>query len=303
MSYLRLIKAQLKAEHSLYAVVAWHLMRLQKFLKIGFKTPRGKDNTVIDLFLVTINKDFPTLPYVIEAAKKHVQHQINNVYIVTRHNEQIKTFCQENSYHFIDEITVLGYGKEAIDYKVDGIDRSGWLFQQLLKFHGDTIVQSENYLSICTDTILICPHKFLDKGRIIFRQNEEWHTPYFTNFAKVFGYKTKTWFSYTSHMMLFNKTMMRQLKAELETKHAKPWDQVYIDTKNENINEQSCISDYDTYANWIRCNYPNQVKSIPLYNATFSRTRLAQLPELEKTFKHKYHSVSFHAHATPQQVP
>ena len=93
---------------------------------------------------------------------------------------------------------------------------------------------------------------------------------------------------------------MHELKAELETKNpGMSWDQVYIRTKNIKPTEQSCISDYDTYANWVRCNYPNRVRNIPLYNTTLSRNKLAPLTELERTYASNYHSVSFHAHATP----
>ncbi len=297
MHYVTFIKDHIRAKRPLYTLVAWHLIRFQKLLKVGFATTSDRDSEVIDLFLVTTSKDFPTLGLVIEAAMKNVQHTIANIYVVARKSEEIENFCKENNCNFIDENTVLGYGKDSIDYKVGDLDRSGWMLQQLLKFNGDTIAQSENYLSICTDTILIKPHKFIDGKKIIFRQNEEWHVPYFTNFAKIFGYKTKTWFSYTSHMMLFNKQMMRELKAQLEAKHGKSWDQVYMSTISPH--EQSCISDYDTYANWVRCNYPELVKNIPLYNTTLSRTQLAPLPDLERTYASKYHSVSFHAHATP----
>lgn len=298
MHYIRFVKHHIATGEPWYGLLAWHLIRFQKMLKVGFATSGEKDNIEMDLFLVTIFKDFPTLPYVIAAAKKHVQHQIKNIYIVTRDNDEIKKFCTENGYHFIDETSVLGYGKDAIDYKVGPLDRSGWMLQQLLKFNGDTIVESENYLSICTDTILVRPHKFIDNGKIVFRQNEEWHQPYFTNFAKIFGYKTKTWFSYTSHMMLFSKTYMRELKAELERKHNQPWDQVYINTSKINPDEQSCISDYDTYANWVRCNYPERVKNIPLYNTTRNRAELTTQEDLEQRYADRYHSVSFHAHAS-----
>ena len=297
--YGRFIAEHIQAGHSPYVLIAWHLQRLQKFLGIGFATKPGRDTEIIDLYLVTISKDFPTLGPVIEAAKKNVCHIIKNVYIVTRENAEIRAFCEEMGYHFVDENTVLGYGKDAIDYRANGLDRSGWMFQQLLKFNGDTIVESENFLSICTDTVLIKPHRYLENGKIIFRQNEEWHTPYFANFKKLFGYPVKNWFSYTSHMMMFNKTMMRELKSELEAKHpGKTWDQVYIGTKDINPNESSCISDYDTYANWVRCNYPNRVKNIPLYNTTLNRTKLAPQDELERRYANKYHSVSFHAHAS-----
>lgn len=294
--YRSILKTHFESRESHYTLLALHLILIKKLFRIDFKVETSNKSEIIDLLLVTIAKDFPTLELVIEAAKKHLQHTIKDVYIVTKPNDQITELCTTNGYILVDERTVLGYGKERIQYNVNGLDRSGWLFQQLLKLAGDKITSTENFISICTDTILINKHSFLEDEKYIFRQNEEWHASYFSAFKKMFKYPVKTWFSYTSHMMMFNGKMLSELRNQLEEIHKKPWDQVYIGTKE--TNEMSCVSDYDTYANWVLCNYPNKVKNIVLYNRTLNRSDLTNLPELERRYKDKYHSVSFHSYAS-----
>ena len=293
--YIAFIKKHNQSQEPFYTLLIWHLSRLKKKIHINFNTPEKKKVEVIDLFLPTIAKDFETLQLVIEGAKKYLQHTIGTIYIVTHVNDEMDEFCTINGYKLIDETSVLGYGKEKINYFVGDSDRSGWLFQQLLKLAADKIVETENFISIDSDTILIRPHSFIEKDAFIFRQNEEWHEPYFKAFKKIFGYPVRTWFSYTSHMMIFNKKMLQDLKLELEQRHGKSWDKVYIETADST--EMSCISDYETYANWVRCNFPSKVKSTVLYNKTLTRHELTDLLTLEQKYANKYHSVSFHSYA------
>lgn len=295
LKYLKIIKSHFSSDECFYALVTMHLAKILKTLRINFNIDYNPTSDVVDLFLPTIAKDFKTLQLVIEAAQKNICHKIGTIYVVSNENSEIVNFCKEHDYTFIDEKMVLGYGKEKIDYKVGDLDRSGWLFQQLLKFGADKIVKSKNFISIDSDTVLLKPHSFIHKGKFIYRQNEEWHKPYFNSFKKIFGYSVKTWLSYTSHMMIFNTDMLRELKNELEQKHLKPWDEVYISTASPY--EISCISDYDTYANWVRYNYPKKVKSVLLYNRTLSRDKLEKLTLLEAQYKNKYHSISFHSYA------
>lgn len=294
-SYIAFIKSHIRSKQPLYALFAWHLMRIKKMQRIDFKTWEKVRTDVVDLVLPTIAKDFDTLQTVIESARKHVQHTIGTIYIVTRPNQLMAEFCHSHGYVLVDESTVLGYGKEAIHYFVEGVDRRGWLFQQLLKLAGDQIAKTENFISIDSDTILIRPHSFMENGKFIFRQNEEWHAPYFAAFEKMFGYPVRTWFSYTSHMMMFDKEMLHKMKMELEARHKKSWDKVYIGTANPK--EISCVSDYDTYANWVQCNYPYRVKNTILYNKTLLRAELVPLTELENRHNKQFHSVSFHSYA------
>lgn len=294
--YIKFLKNHLSSGATPYALVTWHILKLKKRLGIDFKVSGDGTTDVVDIFLPTIAKDFATLQLVIEAAQKNIKHIIGVIYIITSINDEVQDFCQRHGYVLIDETSILGYGKEKINYRVNGIDRSGWLLQQLLKLAADKVVEADNFISIDSDTILLKPHLFIKNGKFVFRQNEEWHQPYFTAFKSIFGYSVKTSFSYTSHMMIFNKKLLQELRAKIERKHRKPWDQVYISTAESG--EMSCVSDYDTYANWVRCNYPEKTLSMVLYNKTLPRTELTDLNNLENKYSEIYHSISFHSYAS-----
>lgn len=274
----------------------WMLLRFRKFLRRGFRDSTENHLQTIDVVIPTISKDFELLSTVIESVRRHVRNPVQHIYIVSKQQQEILDFCAQHDCRFIDELSVLGYGKDAISYRVNGVDRSGWMFQQLLKLSAGSFTECENYLVLDSDTILIHDHVFIENEKFVFLQSEEWHAPYFRAFEKMFGYKAKTKLSYTSHMMIFNKEKLREMKAELEKKHDKPWDQVYLSTIDEH--EASCVSDYDTYANWMLCNYPELMLSRPLYNRPLPRTGPIHLPSLENTYAHTLKSLSFHSYIT-----
>lgn len=67
---------------------------------------------------------------------------------------------KEHHLIFVDENEVLPITKKDINYICkDGRDRSGWLFQQLLKLAGN-IGTCENFITIDSDHILLKPHTF-----------------------------------------------------------------------------------------------------------------------------------------------
>lgn len=292
--YIFLIKSRLKSPRFLKLLYTWQVLRIKKLLQIDFDLPFQTDYKKIDLVIPTISKDFEILKTVIEAAKKHVRNEIENIYIVSKKDGALEKFCNESGFVFINEDSVLGYGKNTIDYTVHGVDRSGWMFQQLLKLSGELFVKNDDYLVIDSDTILINPHSFIENDKFVFLQSEEWHEPYFESFQMLFGYPAKTALSYISHMMIFNCNLLKQMKIELEEKQQMNWDKAYSSTANNR--EASCVSDYDTYANWVRHNHPQKFINRIFYNRGLPRTDFGSLIELEEKFSDKYNSVSFHSY-------
>lgn len=268
-------------------------LSLKIVLKKDFSI-KNFDDTGIDVVIPTVSKDFPLLEIMLEALKRNLCQPINKIYVISRPNPELSEFCLRNKLTFVDEKSVLGYGKESINYYTKDADRRGWILQQLIKLSGDKVVERENYVIVDSDTVLVGKNSFLEDGRFVFFQNTEWHEPYFKSFQKMFGYQTINKLSFTSHMMIFNKTMLREMKEELEKVHGTTWDQVYLSTVDPR--EPSCVSDYDTYANWVLIHHPELFKQKPLYNKSVSRSELKDLAGLEKQFSESCKTISFHSY-------
>jgi hypothetical protein len=284
----------LKSRGNRLDLIPEYLLLLGKqLLGRQFSDKRETNAQKIDVLIPTATKDLPLLKDVV-VSLKNINHPLNKIYIVSPETEELKRFCQENSLVFVNELDVLPYDKGQIEYRVKGQDRSGWIYQQLLKLSGDKIVEQENYFVLDADTLLINNINLIENGRFVFFQNKEWNEPYFATFKKLFGYPTTNKLSFTSHMMIFNKKMLQEMKNEIEEKHGQNWDKVYISMADPE--EASCISDYDNYANWVLIHHPSLVKQKPLYNKGLSRSKLLSLDDLEKIYGPHYKTISFHSY-------
>lgn len=269
------------------------LLRIKKILKIDFIDDEDQNKVIIDIVILTVKKDFDMLESVIKSLKNLIQ-PINKIYIVSPNDPFLIDLCQKNGYVFIEENSVLGYGKEKNRIIINGEDRSGWIFQQLLKWSGDVFVEKENYFIIDCDTLLINKTSVIEDGKFVFFQNEEWNKSYFEAFQRLFGYKNKNKLSFTSHMMIFNKQKLKILKSEIETKHGCRWDEAYV--KAVDLTKHSSISDYDNYAGWMLCNFPNEMKQKPLYNKSLPRKNISEINNIIGKYKNNVKTLSFHGY-------
>jgi len=138
----------------------------------------------IDVVILVIRKDLDVLPFCIEGIKQNVRNIIKDIYIVAPKDDQIIQFCKEYNLKYIDEKLVLNISPKDINLTInnkDGstLDRSGWLFQQLIKLSAE-IGSTDNYLTVDSDHIFIKPITFLsNKGIPVFYKSREHNIPYY----------------------------------------------------------------------------------------------------------------------------
>lgn len=66
-----------------------------------------KGSLTIDVLIPAIDKDIATLPLVINSLRRHVQHRIGTIYIVSPQSAGIRRLCASKGCTFVDEKTVL----------------------------------------------------------------------------------------------------------------------------------------------------------------------------------------------------
>jgi len=279
-------------------IIYLFLLYFKKVVRFNFNiSTKSKINLEkIDIVIPTIEKDFGLLGVVIDSINKNIEHPINNIYIISKINTELINFCKQKQIILVDEETILGYSKKNINYISNGIDRSGWLFQQLLKLGADKITECENYLVIDSDTVLINKHCFLKNNKFILFESSEYHKKYFETYKKLLREDARHNLSFISHMMLFNKDVLISLKNKIEESTNKKWDEAIIELIDNS--DGSYFSEFETYGNFLVEQKDVKIIFAPFYNKHLKENISMNYEELAKKYSNNYNSVSFHNYTT-----
>ncbi|ASA25255.1 DUF6492 family protein [Paenibacillus donghaensis] len=255
-------------------------------------TAQIRHAVTIDVLIPAIEKDLVTLPYVVDALREQVKHPIGRILIVAPRKQRLLDFCRDKHCTFVDENTVLPISKKDIHYRSRTWERSGWLFQQLLKLNGDKLCTADYFLVIDADTVLITPHRFRSNGRTLF-YSRSWSQPeYFVTYRKLMGRKASCASSLVTHYMLFERSKLARMKREIEAKHHMPWYSAIL--RSINRKKQFGFSEFETYGNYHYSTDRGGMKILKARNkglhlnvGQLSRKRLKGLAA-------QYRSLSFH---------
>jgi len=246
----------------------------------------------IDVVIPAIDKDLGTLPYAIDSVRRYVAHPIGRIYIVAPRSRAIQALCERKGCTFVHESKVLPLRKRDISYRGKSWERSGWLYQQLLKLGSGSITGSRYFLVLDADTVLIKPHRFRENGRQVF-YCRDWSQPeYFVTYRRLMGRKASRPRSFVTHYMMFDKTKLNALKSAVESRHGTRW--YYAILRSINRTKQFGFSEYETYGNFVYSRSPGSVKLKSALNKDLSGSPSRLSGRTWRLLARRYRSVSFH---------
>jgi hypothetical protein len=254
----------------------------------------------IDVLIPAADKDADVLPYTIDGVRRNVRHPISNVFIVAPRSARIESVCRKKGCEYVDERALTGIDPDSIHVHVGGVDRSKWVYQQFLKWSGDAIVRNPHYLVVDADTILVRPQVFERNGRTIFNYSDEYYQPYFDMYRRLLKESVLSPVSFTSHQMLFEIDLLRQLKNRIEEINGCKWHEAIL--KNLDPAEMSSCSDYDTYGQYVFAHFAGRVAIEYWFNLSLTRKNLRSVHLLTLEYAGKYKSVSFHSYKEPDSA-
>lgn len=261
--------------------------KINSFYRLSDK--KYVSDIMIDIIIPTCSKDYRTLAMTIDSVRKNVRHPIDKIMIVAPRGD-LEKFCEEQNLVFIDENIVLPITVRDINYNPNGINRSGWIFQQLLKLNSDTLTDKEYFLIVDSDTVFSRPQTFINKnGKMLLNCSDEYHKPYFDTYKKLIPLDKRYKKSFVCHHMLFSVKYLRELKKVIENNTGMIWWRAIL--SNLDNNECSCFSEYETYGNYMFFYHNDKIYLRYWYN------KAVLLKDFDK-IKHKdaYKSISMHAY-------
>lgn len=252
----------------------------------------GKPGDTIDVLIPAAVKDLGTLPHAIDGVRRMVRHPIGTIWVVSPDNPRIRALCARKGCRFVNERRIEPIPKRRIRYRSKRWERSGWLYQQLLKLSGDRIVRRRRFLVLDADTVLIRPHRFRIGGRTVF-YCRRWSRPeYFRTYRKLTGLRRRAKVSFVAHYMLFDRLRLARLKRLIEARHGKPWHRAILDSIDRKRNFG--FSEYETYGHFVYGENPSAVKLLPALNLPLRRSASSLTAADRRRYARKYRSLSFH---------
>jgi hypothetical protein len=267
------------------------LLGYLNFLKEFFVKPK-KSFLQIDIFIICADKDINNLKNCLKSIKYNIIHPISKIFIIGSNNSNLKKIAKNFNCVHINEHKLLEKSKLKIKYFYRGTDRSGWLYQQLLKIKACiSLGFSEHKLVVDADTVFSRKQKFDKNDKLILNICENYHYPYFFSIKRLFGFKNKLQISFVTHHMLINKNYLIEMINFLEKKYNVDWIAAILN--NISYNTQSNFSEYESYGHFLLWKYADKILLEYWFNKTMHKKDLPKFKNIFNTFFYK--SLSFHS--------
>lgn len=294
MKYLHLL-AKILRERGIRQQLGWGFLRIAKSLRLGFapKKSKAQDRLQVEVVYVVADKDVYTLDYSISSLNNLVDLEIIRVVLIGPGGSNVETYAASKKLAFFDELEVIGFGPSHYRYPEPKTDRSGWLYQQLLKLAWARMSGAQAYVIVDADTIFVNPVQFYVNQTYQLYMVEEWNEAYSRAVKRLLGYSDPSWLSFVAHMMIFDVSMVLELLRDLEKRHGRPWHEAIASTRD--LHPRSCFSEYQLYSVWAQHKHPHLCATRPLYNRSAARSLLhdeVRFREISKGLQ----TISMHSH-------
>ena len=244
----------------------------------------------LDIMIPFAGKDSQCLERVVAGARQSLRHRIGGIYIVYRERPR-GAWLRSPDIILLDENDVAPVAKSRIRYRPQGVDRSGWIFQQLIKLSCDQICTSAYVLALDSDTVLMRPQRLIKNGRVVLNVSDERYEPYYRMISRLLPGTPIFPYSFVSHHMVFERELLGELKGCLQHGEKK-WFEVILEQIDQE--EISGFSEYELYGNYVTSRHRGRVSIEHFLNQGFAPSRIPWIWYLK--LRHPLiKSASFHA--------
>lgn len=213
--------------------------------------------------IVPMTKDnLPVFQMNIQWMKKHLDCKR----IIVIGAEGLREDSQKLGAEFLNEDEIcagmtLGKVKEYMTMRTGKAARSGWYFQQFLKFGYAYLCKDEYYIVWDSDTVPLHPISHMQNEKPVFTKKEEMEPPYFETLDRLFAGEVKRCgdYSFICENMIFSvavmKEMLNNLMQQPQLSGDSFWERILSAVSDENL-PGSGFSEFETYGNYVMKYHP-----------------------------------------------
>jgi hypothetical protein len=283
---------------SFFMVRGWIVLFLCIFVSSYADTQYPFTNEPLDVIIPCTEKDLTTLEHCIAGILKNGR-PIRRVIIVSNRKLTNKAeWFDEKKFPFCKaDVALQLCGEDAARakaYLTAPQSRTGWYYQQLLKFYAPFVIPgiSANVLILDSDTIFLRPVHFLNSEHAgLYNTGTENHQSYFEHAKRLIpGFRKRfQGMSGVCHHMVFQRCVLEDLFRTVESTHHTEFWKAFCRCVSANDLELSGASEYEIYFNFLFSRSTQPAVRTLRWDNVSSLTNL-------KDYKSKgYHYISCHA--------
>jgi hypothetical protein len=209
------------------------------------------------IFCKKTYKDF--LPYCTYSIDKYVKDDIITKTIISEENFSYQNYQVIADDYFWNLIDKDFNFEEILNINIFS---PGWLKQQIIKLNLDKIISGDILVVDC-DLLFLNDIKFVENKKYNLHLAIEYCMYYFNtiDYLLSLSKQTKLYESFITDFGIFNSSILKEIRTEIEKKHSKTFLQIILDYSKEDFSIPM-LSEYELYGNYFLKNHKDKINKI-----------------------------------------
>lgn len=237
-----------------------------------------------------VDKDASVLPLCLRAAREMIRQTVKSVLVVSPESRMIRDIAAREACVFVHE-------DEMLPGSAPDLKTRGWILQQLIKFNAASMVETEDYLVLDSDTVFLRPQSFFSRGKTILKFSDQYELNYNLSLEMLLGSPRRFPVSFVTHHMIFNRSQVSLLLQSVQQRFGRPWHEALVEELDRR--RRVWFSEFEVYGNFlVRQKAFHRDYSLRYWRGLDSRhSELGGFDDRRtKELARRYDSVSFHWH-------
>ena len=251
----------------------------------------------LDVFITLHKKDLLALTLCVQSILRYLHPKANRIIIISgdvphdilrEYNGMVECLSESDVFNCftLAQMPKIIHGSE---------NRTGWYFQQFLKWEARKHSKTNDYVVVDADTAFIRPMIMTFDNKYVFYRGCQSHMPYFKTYEKLFGYLPEKQQSFIANYMIFNTEIVDEIITQIEKTRSdkKKWYKIILETIDKN--EPASFSEFETYGYYMTKFHNN------LFESRKNNNKILEKESIPYHWIHKiiyklrgYSSISYH---------
>ena len=274
---------------------ALHRLRThyKKYVAAWFSGDDPESAFDVALLVPIAPKDLKRAAEALPKICENLAHPISDVCIVSPDDPEIRAFCHDRGYRWVDERTALA--PILLPAAFDQL--GGWICQQMIKLMAPEIAKSEHVVVFDSDTYPLRKVRFIDeRGRLILNTSELTAERYPRFTKRLTGLEPYRDRGFIAHCMIIDQTTVNALRECIEKRHGKPWHESILDLLDEPVEKSGVMSEFEILGTFLARTMPERIVLRYRLNLKVPEKIFFHIGDLSWSRRRRFRFVSSHLH-------